>query len=330
MSISFPEIDISGSKVVPDIGVGLGAAALVFALLAKSQVSAVEGSLDVSHSVSVGANLLYEEGDEVRYESVYDEDGNYLGDVALTRDLNIILRDGSLKLLDSTIHLPYTDSSGETDDIYVYLDGENTVQYNSSDGYVVVNDNIIIKTISADDATYIGVADFESQYGEPILIGERLVTEETAIAVLYTLSEDSTIDSEDVELVQNILNYASADTPIENLTICGADANTDWAEEIVMTERAVQLIKGNLSVYITPYTGSFADGTTNTLEVGDLTITYCESAVDTETGYIPYIYEFTEDQGGLIEVEDSDDIESLCIKLLSTTNGTVKNLFTIK
>ena len=245
-------------------------------------------------------------------------------------DMNVILRDGVLKLMNSTVKVPMPESNDTAKNIYVYLDGENTVKYDSTTDYLVVNDSIVIKAIDAIDASYNGICQFSGPNGENILIGERKVTGDTAIAVVYTIptSSDgsSSVNEDDVAVVQTLLNSAKSNVKIQNLSLFGTQVNPDWAEDIVMTPRALELIKGTSRVYVSPYSGSFAGGTTNTLTSGSSSFTYSDNIKDANTGYSPYIYEFSADQNGTVSTTASGN-SMLKVKILAQNNMIMKDLF---
>ena len=242
---------------------------------------------------------------------------------AVSGSTNIILKDGSLKLVNSYIRVPKVDAETTSEDLFVYLEGENTVRYDSGSDYLVVNDQAVVKTINAIDATYNGISEFTGADGTPILIGERRVSDTSAIAVVYTLgSAEST--EEDIAKVQSILNNAKASVRIETFTIFGQPANPDFAQDIVMTDKAVELTNGSDVIYISPYTGTFASGNTSPLTAGAVTMTYNSEIMDSQSGYIPYIYEFSADQNGVTST-GSDGV--LMAKFLAQKNLQIINLF---
>ena len=236
---------------------------------------------------------------------------------------NIILKDGSLKLVNSFIRVPKTDAETTSEDLFVYLEGENTVRYDSGSDYLVVNDQAVVKTINAVDATYNGISEFTGADGTPILIGERQVSSTSAIAVVYTLGSTESTE-EDIAVVQSILNNARAGVKIDTFTIFGQPANPDFAQNIVMTDKAVELTNGSDVIYISPYTGTFASGNTSPLTAGAVTMTYNSEIMDSQSGYIPYIYEFSADQNGITSTE-SDGV--LMAKFLAQKNLQIINLF---
>lgn len=321
-------------------GAILAGAALVFAVVTGVKVNSIKESISFDTSVKVAVagvekNITDEQETaaepgtvsgtaSVGNETVETQTGAEKNEA--DGEMNIILHDGSLRLLNSWIRVPNVNVEGNAQDLYVYLNGENSVKYNSMADYLVVNGRTIIKTIPASDVTYNGISEFMGAEGTPILIGERRVNESSAIAVVYNLEGTTPATEEDVMVVQEILNNTRSDKKITTLTLFGVNANPDWAEDLVMTEKALQLIKGESSVYVSPYTSTFAEGTTNTLTAGSISLSYSDNIKDTSTGYAPYIYEFPANQNGTVN-SSSSKTNTLRAKFLAQSNMTMKDIF---
>ena len=301
----------------------LGAAALIFAFVTKSQVNSVSKSLTFDTTINVPVAAPEAEPERVLDMSTGEQ---IISTENLTNaNMNIILRDGVLRVYDSTLRVPKKNGKSTEEDLYVFLSGEHTVRYDSTSDYLVVDGSIILHTIDAADATYNGICQFMGSNGEGILIGERRVNTYSALAVVYTLANSEVTDT-DVAVVQTILNGATANTRITGLSLFGTQVNADWAENIIMTSKAVELIKGGKKVYISPYSGTFADGATNTLVAGETTFSYSDNIKDTATGYSPYIFTFNADQNGTVQASGSVSGQ-LKVKVLSQDNMTIKDLF---
>ena len=93
-----------------------------------------------------------------------------------------------------------------------------------------------------------------------------------------------------------------------------------------MTGNALELIKGTSRIYIAPYEGSFAEGTTNTLVSGSTTFTYSDNIKDQQSGYTPYIYTFSQDQGGKLPASASTN-SMLQVKVVAQSNMIIKDLY---
>lgn len=326
-------------KIFRILSIALAAVALVLGIFSALNVSNVKDSISFDTSVDVAiAGPTGEEAAEAGTEAETAAEGETSAETStegteegtstegqMSGTVNIILRDGVLKLMDSYIKVPSAEGS-EAGNICVYLAGENTVRYNSGTDYLVVNDRTIIKAINAVDITYNGISEFMGSDGSPILIGERLISPTAGIAVVYNLEGTSPATEDDVAVVESILDNAAADVTINGLTLFGVSANPDWTETIIMTDKAVQLMKGTSSIYVSPYTGSFADGTTNTLNASTVTMTYSDNIKDTSTGYSPYIYEFSADQNGTVS-SSSSSTSTLRAKFLAQSNMNLMDLF---
>ena len=342
-----PQEIMDRDNIIKYISVALAAVALVLGIATSINVSNVKNSISFDTSVDVAVAGVEAEtavtGETATTEETAAAEGtetataeaetaveegteNAEGEAVSSSEgaVNIILRDGVLKLVDSYIRVPSAD--GSDSNICVYLSGENSVRYNSQSNYLVVNGQTIIKAINASDVTYNGISEFMGSDGSPILIGERQINETSGIAVVYNLGGTSPAPEEDVTVVQDILNNAKSGVSITGLTLFWVQANPDWAEDIIMTDKAVQLIKGNSSVYVSPYTGSFAGGTTNTLDTGSISFSYSDSIMDTSTGYTPYIYEFSSDQNGMAG-SGSSSSSTLQAKFLAQNNRTLVEIF---
>ena len=219
------------------------------------------------------------------------------------------------------------DDGTSPDDLYVFLPGENTIEYDSTSNYLELNDTTIVRTIAAEDATYEGVCSFKGQDAEDILIGEKKINDNSAIAVIYTVpsasDNDKTVDlNTEAENVQAILDNTTANAEITSGSLFGYSINPDWLENVVVTNEGCEFIKGESKIYAAPYVGSFADGTTNVLTAGNITLTYSDNIVDDSTGYKPYILSFDEVQDGTVKSDGT-----LKAKVLSKTNGQIKDFF---
>lgn len=307
-------------------------AALIFAIVTGVKVGNIKESMSFDTTINVAvageenaaasetATTPEETPEEGKTESTEGQID------AMGAGMNIILHNGSLKLLNSWVRVPQAGNVESSEDMYVYLEGENAVKYNSTSGYLVVGGKTIVKALNAGDVTYNGIAEFMGTDGTPVLIGERKINDTSAIAVIYNLEGTAPATEEDVKTVQNILNNAKTGQTISVLTLFGENANPDWAEDMVMTERALQLIKGESSVYASPYTSSFAEGTTNTLNAGNISLSYSDNIKDTSTGYVPYIYEFNSSQNGQVK-SSSSATNTLRVKFLAQSNMAMKDIF---
>lgn len=312
-------------------GAVIATAALITAIATNSKVGKIEDGVNFDTSINVPvagmeAETIKAEVAETEYtEAVAESEDGEAAEI-VSAEVNIILSEGKLHILDSTLRVPKSNAEGIDEDLCVYLPGDNAVKYNSTSNYLVVNDNIIIKTIDAADVTYNGISEFMGSDGDSILIGERKVNETSALAVVYTVPDDRAAVEEDVNIVKMLLDSARSQEVVSRITLFGVEVNPDWAEDIVMTEDALQLMKGEKSIYITSYTGAYAGGTTNTLSAGKVTLTYPDNAKDTNTSYTPYIYEFSPDQGGMVQASGSSR-NTFYAKLLAQGNGDIKDLF---
>lgn len=314
--------------------------ALVLGIVSNVNVSSVKESLRFDTSINVpiagteeelAAAATAETQNETETAAPEDAAGEDAVDDKASEEpvygMHVVSHNGMLRLVDSWLRVPMLDSESDTEDLYVYLGGTNTVKYNSESDYLVVNEKAIIKTIKASDVSFDGISEFTNEDATPILIGERRVNDTSAIAVVYTLEGSKTATEEDVAVVQNLLNTARSDVKVSDFTLFGAKANPDWLEDMVMTSKALELIKGESKVYVSPYTGTFAEGTTNTLPAGDgVSLTYSDNITDTSTGYRPYIYEFNSDQGGKVS-KSSSETSTLRVKFLAQKNGVIKEIF---
>lgn len=321
-------------KLFTIAGAVLAGVSLILAVVSIVRAGNIQESLDFDTAVHVAVagqedhaaiNSETEEETEENLEGTPEEDDTSNSEAGQGR-INIVQHDGTLRLLNSWLRVPKTGGEGTSEDLFVYLDGENTVKYNSKTNYLVVNEQIIIKTIDSADVTYNGISEFLGTDGTPILIGERQVNEISAIAAVYNLEGNAPATEEDIKYVQQILNAAKSEVAVTQLTIFGVEVNPEWAEDMVMTSKAVQLIKGESSVYASPYTSTFAGGTTNTLNAGKVSFSYSDNIKDTSTGYAPYIYEFKADQGGLVKASSSST-NTLRAKFLAQSNMIMKDIF---
>ena len=243
--------------------------------------------------------------------------------------MNITVVDGAIKITDSTIKVPAPGTNGTEDvhDLYIYLAGTNELKYDSTTNYLELNGSTIVRTISAVDATYEGISQFTNEDGQQVLIGEKIVDDTSAIAVVHTIpasGDGVTVDlNSETQVVQNILDGAHAKVSVTEASLFGYPINPDWVEDMVMTGKGVELIKGDRSIYAAPYTGTFAQGTTNSLKAGTITLTYSDSIKDDSTGYTPYILSFSQKQDGTVSSSSSQ----LQAKILATRSLDVKDLF---
>lgn len=344
-------MEFDRNTLISGAGIAVGAVALILALVTGNKVNNINRTLnfDTSVNVAVAEPEAKEQPDSLirrNDEGVpVDEEGNPLSEEEVARltameeatgssanttpaSINIVMGDDStVRLVDSTLRVP-TPGNDLAKDLYVYLEGENLVRYDSSSQYLVVNNNMIIRAINAYDATYNGISEFLGSNGQSILIGERKVTDEYAIAVVYTVDETGMTQAtaDDVAKVQAVLNNAKANVSINSLSLFGTQVNPDWAENLVMTSKAVELMKGTQVVYIAPYVGSFGDGTTNTLVSGETSFQYSDNIKDASSGYTPYIYSFNADQNGMVRVSNGSN-GVLTAKILAQSNMVIKDIY---
>lgn len=326
------------------IAVAAGAAAIIALATATTTQHSVtktiktvnfDQSIDVATAEDSSADASSDESAEAA-DTETTEYSDYSDDVEQTTGVNkssfnIIEADGMIRIKDSTIRVPAYSSSAEDgtspDDLYVFLPGENTIQYDSTSNYLELNDTTIVRTIAAEDATYEGVCSFKGQNAEDILIGEKKINDNSAIAVIYTVpsasDNDETVDlTAEAENVQSILDNTTDNADITSGSLFGYQINPDWLENVVVTNEGCEFIKGESKIYAAPYVGSFADGTTNVLTARNITLTYSDNIVDDITGYKPYILSFDEIQDGTVKSDGE-----LKAKVLSKTLLQIKDFF---
>ena len=327
------------NTIIATIGAVVGVVGLIFAVTTNNKVKTINNSLDFDRSMNVaiaspesesGAynldteNMTQEEIDKAMAEiQTAESTAN-----STTGEMNVILDGNVLKLVDSTVRVPMINGNDTSEDLYIFLSGANRVRYDSTTDYLVVNGRTIVRTINAVDATYNGISQFTGVNGETILIGERKVNDRSAIVVIHTVEqeENGKASDQDIAIVQEILNSAKSNVKLTAITLFGTRVNPDWTENIVMTGNALELIKGTSRIYIAPYEGSFAEGTTNTLVSGSTTFTYSDNIKDQQSGYTPYIYTFSQDQGGKLPASASTN-SMLQVKVVAQSNMIIKDLY---
>lgn len=330
--------------IIAGAATAVAAAALILAGVTKASVNRMNEAVNFDTSVKVAqveqdgttvaetaegvddaAAAGTTEGvtEETTAEKTAGDATNYTG------KMDICVVDGTIKISDSTIKVPAPGTNGTeaVNDLYIYLPGDNEIKYDSTTNYLELNGSTIVRTISAVDATYDGISEFTDQDGQQVLIGEKIIDDTSAIAVVHTVpasGDGVTVDMEaETQEVQSILDGAHAKVTITEASLFGYAINPEWVEDMVITNKGAELIKGDKSIYVAPYTGTFAQGTTNTLRAGSLSLTYSDSIKDTTTGYTPYILGFSEKQDGT----STSSRTSLQAKILATSNLEVKDLF---
>ena len=325
--------------IIAGAATAVAAAALILAGVAKASVNRMNEAVNFDTSVKVAqveqdGTTVAEAADgttdaaaagatDGATEEVTGDATNYTG------KMDICVVDGTIKISDSTIKVPAPGTNGTeaVNDLYIYLPGDNEIKYDSTTNYLELNGSTIVRTISAVDATYDGISEFTDQDGQQVLIGEKIIDDTSAIAVVHTIpasGDGVTVDMEaETQEVQSILDGAHAKVTITEASLFGYAINPEWVEDMVITNKGAELIKGDKSIYVAPYTGTFAQGTTNTLRAGSLSLTYSDSIKDTSTGYTPYILGFSEKQDGT----STSSRTSLQAKILATSNLEVKDLF---
>ena len=325
--------------IIAGAATAVAAAALILAGVTKASVNRMNEAVNFDTSVKVApveqdGTTVAEAADgttdaaaagttETATEETTGDATNYTG------KMDICVVDGTIKISDSTIKVPAPGTNGTeaVNDLYIYLPGDNEIKYDSTTNYLELNGSTIVRTISAVDATYDGISEFTDQDGQQVLIGEKIIDDTSAIAVVHTIpasGDGVTVDMEaETQEVQSILDGAHAKVTITEASLFGYAINPEWVEDMVITNKGAELIKGDKSIYVAPYTGTFAQGTTNTLRAGSLSLTYSDSIKDTSTGYTPYILGFSEKQDGT----STSSRTSLQAKILATSNLEVKDLF---
>lgn len=324
--------------IIAGAATAVAAAALILAGVTKVSVNKMNAAVNFDTSVKV-ANIAEDEDaattneDDVSTDGTTEEtveaDDSSEDTVEYTGKMNITVVDGAIKITDSTIKVPAPGTNGTEDvhDLYIYLAGTNELKYDSTTNYLELNGSTIVRTISAVDATYEGISQFTNEDGQQVLIGEKIVDDTSAIAVVHTIpasGDGVTVDlNSETQVVQNILDGAHAKVSVTEASLFGYPINPDWVEDMVMTGKGVELVKGDRSIYAAPYTGTFAQGTTNSLKAGTITLTYSDSIKDDSTGYTPYILTFSQKQDGTTSSSSSQ----LQAKILATRSLDVKDLF---
>lgn len=325
--------------IIAGAATAVAAAALILAGVTKYSVTKMNAAVNFDTSVKVAQATPDEDSTEAAADGESSTEGtteeaaateDSSGDtVEYTGKMNITIIDGAVKVTDSTIKVPAPGTNGTEDvhDLYIYLAGTNELKYDSTTNYLELNGSTIVRTISAVDATYEGISEFTNEDGQQVLIGEKIVDDTSAIAVVHTIpasGDGVTVDlNSETQVVQNILDGAHAKVKVTEASMFGYSINPDWVEDMVMTGKGVELIKGDKAIYAAPYTGTFAQGTTNSLKAGSITLTYSDSIKDDSTGYTPYILSFSQKQDGTT----SSSSTQLQAKILATSNLDVKDLF---
>lgn len=320
--------------------VGISVAALALAAVTAGTVNQTKSavSFDTSVSVATAEDVNAESTEAETADAATAEDGTETTETNVqssstgyTGSTNIILEDGLIKLNNSVIKVPAPGTNGNegVDDLYLYLPGTNVATYDSTTGYLVLNGTTIVRTINAIDATYEGISKFTNEDGSTVLIGEKAVDDDTAIAVVHTIPASIGTDvdtSSETQVVQNILDGTFKNVTITEASLFGYDINPEWVEDMIIADEGLELVKGTKAIYVTPYEGSFASGTTNQLDVGSISLTYSDNIHDDSTGYTPYILKFSENQDGSATSSSS----TIQAKILAQSNMDATDLFTIK
>lgn len=318
--------------IIAGAAAGISVVALVLAGITANTVNQTKASVSFDTAVSV-AQAQDTSAEQAASEAA-SEDGTTeavsASEDGYTGATNIILEDGVIKLSNSVIKVPASGASGSTaGDVYLYLPGTNVATYDSTTGYLVLNDTTIVRTINAIDATYQGISKFSDADGDTVLIGEKIINDDTAIAVVHSVpgSAGTEIDtSAEVQVVQDILDGTFQNITVTDATLFGYTINPEWVEDMIIADEGLELIKGTKAIYVTPYNGSFASGTTNTLNAGAATLTYSDNIHDDSTGYTPYILEYSENQDGTSTSSQS----VMQAKILAQSNLDATDLFTAK
>ena len=235
--------------------------ALVTAVATQHSVNRTIKTVNFDQSIDVATAKDNSDTSSTEEEAESAEAGtteysDYADDVEQTTGVNrssfnVIETDGMIRIKDSTIRVPAYSSDADDgtspDDLYVFLPGENTIEYDSTSNYLELNDTTIVRTIAANDATYEGVCSFKGQDAEDILIGEKKINDDSAIAVIYTVpsasDNDKTVDlNAEAENVQAILDNTTANAEITSGSLFGYSINPDWLENVVVTNEGCEFI----------------------------------------------------------------------------------------
>jgi len=347
------------NTIIAGAAAGLAAVALVVAGATSSAVSNATSSVNFDPTIHVAtaenpevdstesAEEAAESGTESAVEGTTEaavadtesaeEDADGETEVApisaSKAQFNIVLgSDGAIKIRDTTIRVPAPTSDDTTvtaHDLYVTLPGENTIRYDSQSNYLTLNDNTLIRVINASDVTYENICNFEGPEGETILIGEKKIDDDSAIAVVHTIpasEDDSTaVDMEaETQVVADILAETTSSATVASASLFGYPINPDWVADAVITDQGVALIKGDSKIYVAPYDGDFTEGTDNTLKAGGITLNYSQSLKSSDD-YTPYLLPFDAAQDGTIPEDDETGTDTA--KILAQSNLMVKDLF---
>lgn len=328
-------------KIISIAAAAVSVAALGLAIVTAGTVDKTKKSVSFDTAVSVatagGVSAPTDgegeaaEGEEAAATESTEQDAASPASSAYTGSTNIILEDGVIKLSNSVIKVPAPGTNGNEDvnNVYLYMPGTNVATYDSTTGYLILNSTTVVRTINAIDATYNGISKFDNESGETVLIGEKVIDDTTAIAVVHTVpgSIGANIDLEaETKIVQDLLDGTFADVTITSASLFGYSINPEWVENMIIADEGLELIKGTKAIYVTPYTGTFASGTTNTLNAGQVSLTYSDNIHDDSTGYTPYILNYSEAQDG----SSSSSTTTLQAKILSKSNLEITDLFTSK
>lgn len=194
---------------------------------------------------------------------------------------------------------------------FVAVEVENSVNdiiYNESEGYLTYSSDVAdyrVTNVSELDVPYDTVIKMNDADGNAIVVGQKKVTESSAVMVVASNFDSKNILDVKAE-VNRICNAAAPSNGIVNLNVFGQEVNTESATNIVLSNEVLSFGDAETAVYVAPYNATLKGaGFDSEVSINDEMTVKAGSYQDANNGLMPFIY--NDDNGTVKFVAAGED-----------------------
>lgn len=180
-------------------------------------------------------------------------------------------------------------------------DSVNDIVYNESKGYLTYSSDVAdyrITNVSELDAPYDTVIKMNDADGNAIIVGQKKVTESTAVFVVASNFDSENILDVKTE-VNRICNAATRSNGVMNLSVLGQDVNAESATSIALSNEILSFGETETAIYAAPYNSTLKGaGFDDEVSINDEMTVKAGSYQDANSGLMPFIYN---DENGTVK-----------------------------
>lgn len=265
------------SKII-DIVLIIGASSLIgincFILVKNKEI--VKALNFENYKIENNTNIKLENENKLPYKI------DILSEKPTTTNCNIFIKENGFYIKDSLLKI-----NGKCP-IYLLVNNEHSINYNSINSSLIIDDDISIINIGNISNIPKGINTFSKMdTNEKIIVAQKPFKEN--LLSISSILKDEENEKEEYNKLNSLLNNSYIGNIDIKYSINGLNINNEWSKEIIITKDFITLKNENKTIYISKYNGKIdEDGFEKEISINSKILKY-GNYINEETNNTIYV-----------------------------------------